>query len=56
MNPVFWAIIIAVIVLLWFCLSFLFKGIGKIGQRLYYDAKNEIVEQDDKESEEHKNV
>lgn len=53
---VFWALVIVALVFLWFCLSFLFKWLGRIGQRLYYDAKNEIIEQEEKESEEHNHV
>ena len=29
-------------VLVWFCLSFAFKGIGGIGLKLFNDAKKEI--------------
>jgi F0F1-type ATP synthase membrane subunit b/b' len=43
-NIVFWLIVIAAIVLLWFCLSFAFKGIGGFALKLYNDAKNEITE------------
>lgn len=39
MNPVFWLLVIVVLVLVWFCLSFAFKGIGGIFLRLYNDAK-----------------
>lgn len=43
MNVVFWIGAIIVLVLVWFCLSFAFKGIGGIFLRLYNDAKEEIV-------------
>lgn len=43
MNIVFWLFIIIGIVLLWFCLSFAFKGVGSIGLRLFNDAKDEIT-------------
>ena len=43
MNIVFWLFIIICIVLLWFCLSFAFKGIGAIGLKLFNDAKDEIT-------------
>lgn len=29
MNIVFWLIVVIVLVLIWFCLSFAFKGVGK---------------------------
>lgn len=43
MNVVFWLLVIIVMVLVWFCLSFAFKSIGSIGLHLYNDAKKEIV-------------
>lgn len=43
MNIVFWLLIIIGLVLLWFCLSFAFKGIGAIGLKLFNDAKDEIT-------------
>lgn len=42
MNIVFWLLVVIVLVLVWFCLSFAFKGIGGIGLRLFNDAKKEI--------------
>lgn len=42
MNIVFWLLIVIVLVVVWFCLSFAFKGIGGIGLRLWNDAKKEI--------------
>lgn len=49
MNIVFWAGILAVLVLLWFCLSFVFKFIGRVARRLYNDAMNEIIEEKEHE-------
>lgn len=49
MNIVFWAGILAILVLLWFCLSFAFKWIGRGARRLYNDAKNEIIEVEEHE-------
>lgn len=51
MNIVFWLIVIVVLVLLWFCLSFAFKGIGAFGLRIYNDAKKEISEESEEKSE-----
>ena len=45
MNIVFWLIVVIVLVLIWFCLSFAFKGVGGVGMRLYSDAKKEISEE-----------
>ncbi len=42
MNIVFWLLIVIVLVLIWFCLSFAFKGIGGIWLKLYNGAKKEI--------------
>lgn len=46
MNPVFWLIIIVILGVLWFCLSFVFRGIGKVAKHLYADAKEEIERPD----------
>lgn len=43
MNIVFWLLVVIVLVLVWFCLSFAFKGIGGIGMKLFNDAKDEIT-------------
>lgn len=43
MNVVFWFLVIVALVLIWFCLSFAFKGIGSIGLRLFNDAKKVIA-------------
>lgn len=45
MNPIFWIGIILILVIAWFCMSFMFKGIGRFFIRLYDDAKNEIFEE-----------
>ena len=42
LNVVFWFFVVAVIVFLWFVLSFLFKPIGKYVTRLVEDVKEEI--------------
>ena len=52
MNIVFWLIIIIVLVLLWFCLSFVFKGLGAFVLKLYNDAKNEIIGEDEQKEKE----
>lgn len=35
MNIVFWLIVVIVLVLIWFCLSFAFKGVGGVGMRYH---------------------
>lgn len=49
MNIVFWGIVIAILVLLWFGLSAAFKGIGSAFLSLYNDAKKEMKEEDKKD-------
>lgn len=51
MNPVFWLIVIVVLVLIWFCLSFAFKGIGGLALKLFNDAKDEITDETKETSE-----
>ena len=51
MNIVFWLIVVIVLVLIWFCLSFAFKGVGGVGMRFYNDAKKEISEESEEKSE-----
>ena len=52
MNIIFWILVIAGLVLVWFLLSGAFKGIGRIGRRIYDDAKREINGDDDEPSAE----
>jgi hypothetical protein len=52
MNIAFWILIIIVLVLLWFCCSFAFKGLGAFVLKLYNDAKNEIVGKDEQKEKE----
>lgn len=49
MNFVFWLPIIIVLVLVWLCLSFAFKGVGSIWLHLWHDAKHEMMDEEDKE-------
>lgn len=56
MNIVFWLIVVIVLVLIWFCLSFAFKGVGGVAMRLYNDAKKEISEETEKKTDEEKEV
>ena len=49
-NIVFWLVVVVVLVFIWFCLSFAFKGVGGFGMRLYNDAKKEISEESERAS------
>lgn len=51
MNMSFWILLIVILILLWFCLSFAFKYIGKIGLRLFDDAKDEILSEENEEKD-----
>ena len=48
MNPVFWLIVIAAAVAVWFLGSFMFYPLGRYLYRLWKDAVDEI-EREDKE-------
>lgn len=50
MNIFFWTLVIIGVVLLWFCLSFAFNGIGGIGLKLFNDAKKEIANEEKEKS------
>ena len=42
MNVVFWFLVIVVLALVWFCLSFAFGKVGSLAFRIFKDAKDEI--------------
>lgn len=44
--PIFYILIILAAALLWLLLSFMFKPLGKLGHRLWKDAKDAIEEED----------
>ena len=48
MNIFFWLLVVIALVVIWFCLSFAFKGIGGIGLRLWNDAKKDEPEKSKK--------
>ena len=54
MNIVFWGLVIAGLILLWFLLAFAFKSIGKFFFKIWSDAVNEIKEDEEKEESEEK--
>lgn len=47
MNIVFWFLIVLALVLIWFCLSSLFRGIGGIGITIFNDAIDTMKETDE---------
>lgn len=51
MNIVFWLIIVVAAVVLWFCLSLIFRKIGGIGLRLWNHTEKEIFNNVDKMEE-----
>ncbi len=46
MNPVFIILVLLGGTMLWLLCSFLFKPIGKVFQRLIYDAKEAMTEEE----------
>ncbi len=40
MNPVFWILVVLVLVLIWFLLASSFKGIGMMFMKLWNEAKH----------------
>ena len=50
MNPVFWLLVVAAAVAVWFLGSFIFYPFGKYLYRIWKDAMNEM-EREDKEDE-----
>lgn len=51
MNIVFWLIILVAMVAVWFCLSFVFKGIGGIGIKMWKHTEKEMFDNDDKQED-----
>lgn len=46
MNPVFWFVVIIILVFVWFILSFMFPWLGKTLKRLWDDAMYNINEEE----------
>ena len=38
MNPIFWLLVILVLVCLWFSATFMFKGLGGFLGKIFYDT------------------
>ena len=45
MNPVFWALVVLALVLIWFLLGSAFKGIGMMFMNLWNEAKQGISDE-----------
>lgn len=50
MNIVFWLLVVITLVLVWFLMSFAFKGIGGFFLTLFNDAKKEIQDDEPEKS------
>lgn len=50
--PAFYILVILAVILLWFLLSFIFKPLGKLGYRLWKDAKDAMTEEDKNDDKE----
>lgn len=46
MNIVFYLLIISSIIILWFCLTFAFKSVGGIANKIIQDTVNVMTEED----------
>lgn len=51
MNPIFWFLVIIVLVALWFCAAFVFKGLGGFLGKIFFDTMD-IMKEEDKEEKE----
>lgn len=49
--PAFYILVILGLIVFWFLASFLFKPFGKLGYRIWKDAKDAIEEEDIEKSE-----
>ena len=52
MNPAFILLVLLAAVVLWFCLSFAFRPIGRFIYRIWKDAVDEINKNDESEEKE----
>lgn len=52
--PIFWILVVAAAILLWFLLSFLYKPLGRLAKRLWGDAQEAMSEDDIKDNKERK--
>lgn len=50
MNPAFILIVLIVLVVLWFLLSFAFRPLGKFVYRIWKDADDAMNKEDEKEN------
>lgn len=50
MNPIFWILVILVLVALWFLLNFTFRKIGKICIKIFDKTKKQLNIQERKEN------
>lgn len=51
MNIVFWFLVIAMTILIWFLLVFTFKPLGNLIYKIFSDAKKTITNKEDKTNE-----
>lgn len=51
-NIVFWILVIAFLAIIWFLMSFCFKGIGRFLAGLWNDAKKDMEEENETNKEE----
>ena len=49
MNPIFWLLVILVLVCLWFSATFMFKGLGGFLGKIFYDTLETMKETENEE-------
>ena len=49
MNIVFWLAVVALLILLWFLLAFLFRPVGRFFRSIWNGAISEINKEEDEE-------
>ncbi len=52
MNPIFWLLVILVLICLWFCATFMFKSLGGFLGKIFYDTLETMKEKENEEEKE----
>ena len=47
--PVFWLLVILALILIWACLAFVFKPIGRLGKSIAKDVVDAVTKEDKKD-------
>ena len=52
MNPIFWLLVILVLICLWFCATFMFRVLGGFLGKIFYDTVETMKEAENEEEKE----